>query len=178
MRRMLLVLKRSPEQEAALQKLLDDQQDKSSPTYHQWLTPEQFGQQFGPSDQDLHSVTSWLQSHGFEIVRTAKGRGVIKFSGTVGQVQEALHISIHKYVVKGEEHWANASDPQIPAAPRGWIRLMGWLAFVCLLGVVGCGGGGSQGTADPGTPLGASTVTVTSTSGSISHNVTFTLTVQ
>lgn len=40
MQRMLLVLKRSPRQEAALAKLLDDQQDKSSPNYHKWLSPE------------------------------------------------------------------------------------------------------------------------------------------
>jgi len=47
MQRMLLVLKRSPEQESALGKLLDDQQDKSSPSYHKWLTPEDFGSNSG-----------------------------------------------------------------------------------------------------------------------------------
>ena len=46
---MLLVLKRSPEQQAALENLLAQQQDKSSPNYHKWLTPEEFGSQFGPS---------------------------------------------------------------------------------------------------------------------------------
>ena len=56
MERMLLVLKRSPEQEDALKKLLDDQQDKSSPDYHQWLTPEQFGQQFGLGNADIQTV--------------------------------------------------------------------------------------------------------------------------
>src|SRR5438477_5903503 len=116
MKRMLLVLKRSPEQEAALRKLLDDQQDKASPNYHKWLTPEQFGRQFGPADQDLQAVTSWLQMHGFQVSQVTKGRTVIEFSGTAAQVQEALHTSIHKFVVNGEEHWANASDPQIPAA--------------------------------------------------------------
>ncbi len=116
MRRMLLVLKRSDEQESALRKLLDDQQDKASPNYHKWLTPEQFGRQFGPADQDLQAVTSWLQMHGFQVSQVTKGRTVIEFSGTAAQVQEALHSSIHKYLVDGEEHWANASDPQIPAA--------------------------------------------------------------
>src|SRR5438034_5782728 len=116
MRRMLLVLKRSDEQESALRKLLDDQQDKASPNYHKWLTPEQFGRQFGPADQDIQAVTSWLQTHGFQIGQVTKGRTVIEFSGTAAQVQEALHTSIHKFVVDGEEHWANASDPQIPAA--------------------------------------------------------------
>src|SRR6266852_5451074 len=114
--RMLLVLKRSDEQESALRKLLDDQQDKASPNYHKWLTPEQFGRQFGPADQDIQAVTSWLQTHGFQIGQVTKGRTVIEFSGTAAQVQEGLHTSIHKFVVNGEEHWANASDPQIPAA--------------------------------------------------------------
>ena len=116
MERMLLVLKRSPEQESALRKLLDDQQDKASPNYHKWMTPEQFGKQFGPADWDMQIVTVWLQSHGFRIGQVAKGRNIIEFSGTAGQVQEALHTSIHKYVVNGKEHWANASDPQIPTA--------------------------------------------------------------
>jgi hypothetical protein len=120
MNRMLLVLRRSPEQEAALEQLLDQQQDQSSPNYHQWLTPQQFGEEFGPADQDIQTVTSWLQSHGFQVTRISNGRTVIEFSGTAGQVQEALHTTIHKYAVPGangiEQHWANSNDPQIPTA--------------------------------------------------------------
>ena len=116
MERMLLVLQRSAEQEAALRKLLDEQQIKSSPNYHMWLTPEQFGQQFGPADADIQAVTDWLTSQGFQVSHVAAGRTVIEFSGTAGQVRQAFHTEIHKFVVNGEEHWANASDPQIPAA--------------------------------------------------------------
>jgi subtilase family serine protease len=116
MERMLLVLQRSAEQEAALRKLLDEQQIKSSPNYHRWLTPEQFGQQFGPVDGDIQAVTDWLASQGFQVSRVAAGRTVIEFSGTAGQVRQAFQMEIHKFVVNGEEHWANASDPQIPAA--------------------------------------------------------------
>jgi len=115
MQRMLLVLKRSDQQETALRKLLDDQQDKNSPNYHRWLTPEQLGAQFGPTDADMQVITSWLQSHGFQVGST-KGRTVLEFSGSASQVQEAFHTTIHKYVVKGEQHWANANDPSIPAA--------------------------------------------------------------
>ncbi len=116
MKRMLLVLKRSPDQERGLLSLLDDQQDKASPNYHQWLTPEKFGKQFGPADRDIQTVTTWLRSHGFEIGRVAKGKNMIEFSGVARQVQEAFHTAIHKYVVNGEEHWANANDPEIPTA--------------------------------------------------------------
>ncbi len=116
MERMQLVLKRSPGQEAALEKLMAEQQDTSSPNYHKWLTPVQFGQEFGPASQDIQTVTSWLTSHGFQINNVSNGRTVIQFSGTAGQVQEALHTPIHKFVVNGEEHWANTSDPSIPSA--------------------------------------------------------------
>jgi hypothetical protein len=115
MQRMLLVLKRSPQQESALDQLLNDQQDKSSPNYHKWLTPDQFGQQFGPTDADLQTITAWLQSHGFQVGST-KGRTTLEFSGSASQVQAAFHTTIHKYIVNGEQHWANASDPQIPSA--------------------------------------------------------------
>jgi hypothetical protein len=115
MDRMLLVLKRSPDQGGALDKLLDDQQDKASPNYHKWLSPEQFGQQFGPSDTDLQTITAWLQSHGFEVGST-KGRTVLEFSGSASQVEETFHTTIHKYIVNGEQHWANSTDPMIPTA--------------------------------------------------------------
>jgi pro-kumamolisin-like protein/Big-like domain-containing protein len=116
LRRMLLLLKRSQDQEAALQKLLDDQQSKPTPNYHAWLTPAQFGQQFGPADADIQTVTNWLQSHGLQINKVSAGRTVIEFSGSAGQVRSAFHTEIHKYVVNGEARMANASDPKIPAA--------------------------------------------------------------
>jgi len=116
MRRMLLMLNRSAEQEAALRALLEDQQTKTSASYRQWLSPEQFGEQFGLADSDLAAVKAWLESHGFQVTAVSKGRTTIEFSGTAGQVREAFHTAIHKYVVNGEEHWANASDPSIPAA--------------------------------------------------------------
>jgi hypothetical protein len=114
--RMLLVLQRSPQQEAALRNLLDEQQAKSSPNYHMWLTPEEFGQQFGPADADIQTLTGWLASQGFEVTQVAAGRTVIEFSGTAGELRQAFHTAIHKYAVNGGEYWANSSDPQIPAA--------------------------------------------------------------
>src|ERR1017187_4109743 len=116
MERMFLVLNRSAEQEAALTRLLQQQQDKSSPNHHKWLTPEQFGEQFGPAPEDLQTVVSWLQSYGFQVARVSRGRGIIEFSGDARHVEQAFHAPIHRYVVNGIEHWANAADPQIPEA--------------------------------------------------------------
>jgi hypothetical protein len=114
--RMLLVLQRSPQQEAALDQLLEQQQDNSSPNYHRWLTPQQFGADFGPAAADVQTITSWLQSHGIQVTRVSNGGIVIEFSGTASQVQGAFHTTIHKYTVNAEQHYANSTDPQIPAA--------------------------------------------------------------
>ena len=116
MERMLLVLKRGPEQEAALQKLLQDQQDKSSPHYRQWLTPEQFAQRFSPAEDDIQKVLAWLRSCGFQNVRPSRSHSIIEFSGTAIQVEQTFGTTIQKFVVNGQDHWANASDPSIPAA--------------------------------------------------------------
>ena len=116
MNRILLLLKRSDEQEAALQDMLAKQQDKSSASFHQWLTPEQFGVQFGPADADIQAVTDWLTRQGFSIGKIYSGKTVIEFSGTAGQVQRAFGTAIHNYQVTGKLYSANSSDPQIPEA--------------------------------------------------------------
>ena len=113
---MRVVLSRSPEQEAALEQFMAQQLDKSSPNYHRWLTPEQFGKLYGPADSDIAAVVAWLQSHGLKIESVPPGRNNIVFSGTVSQVEEALHTSIHSFDDHGEQFLSNTTDPSIPAA--------------------------------------------------------------
>jgi hypothetical protein len=114
--RMLLLLQRSAEQEAALRQLLEDQQNKGSASFHKWLTPQQYGTQFGPADADIQTLTDWLASRGFQEIKVGLGRTTVEFSGNMGQVRNAFHTEIHKFVINGEERHANVSDPQIPAA--------------------------------------------------------------
>jgi hypothetical protein len=114
--RMALLLQRSPEQETALRQLLEQLQDKSSPSYHKWLTPDQFGKQYGPADQDIQAVTDWLTSRGFTGIKVGAGRTIVEFSGNVGQVRSAFQTEIHHFWVNGKMHVANVSNPQIPAA--------------------------------------------------------------
>jgi len=115
MQRMLLVLKRDPAAEAALQKLIAEQQDKTSTNYHAWLTPEQHGERFGATKVDLEKLATWLESHGFVVNRVAQSGLSIEFSGTAGQVKEAFRAPIHSYLIRGKTHFANATDPEIPA---------------------------------------------------------------
>ncbi|HEX4147040.1 MAG TPA: protease pro-enzyme activation domain-containing protein, partial [Pirellulales bacterium] len=116
MQHMLLVLKRSPAQEAALESFMAEQLDASSPNYHHWLSPTEFGQTYGPAQQDINTITKWLGVHGFQVNSVSAGRTTIDFSGNAAQVQGAFHTAIHQYVIKNEQHWANSSDPSIPTA--------------------------------------------------------------
>jgi len=113
---MILTLKLDAAQQAALDWLIAAQHDPASPYYHQWLTPEEYGQRFGVSENDLEEIANWLGSHGLEAVQIAPGRGSVVFSGDAGRVEEAFHTSIHAYRVGGELHHANAQDPEIPDA--------------------------------------------------------------
>lgn len=114
--RLTLLLKRSDAQQQALTKLLAEQQDVSSPNYHRWLTPQEFGARFGVADSDIQQVTAWLESQGFKVDHVANGRGFIEFSGNAQQVASAFHTSMRQYSVNGEAHIANATNLSIPAA--------------------------------------------------------------
>jgi len=116
MQRMILMLTHSDAQEAALNTLLAQQQDKSSPNFHNWLTPTQFGANFGASDADIKTVTDWLTSQGFTVSKVGPGKNYIEFNGTAAQVSTAFQTQIHKFSKDGNTYQANTSDPTIPAA--------------------------------------------------------------
>jgi subtilase family serine protease len=114
--RMLLLLQRSPEQEAALEDFIQAAHTPGNPSYHQWLKPDEFGRLYGPADSDITAVTAWLESHGLTVNRVHAGRLAIEFSGSAGQVSEAFQTQIRRYQVNAQTHLANAADPSVPAA--------------------------------------------------------------
>lgn len=113
---LILVLSRSPQQQAAFDAYVAGEYDQNSPNYHQWLTPQQIGAQFGPAPADVATISGWLASHGFTVDAVTPDNMTIRFSGNAGQVQSAFHTEIHNLMVNGKPHIANMSDPQIPAA--------------------------------------------------------------
>jgi subtilase family serine protease len=113
---MSLVLSRSADQQAAFDAFVASQYDQSSPNFHQWLTPQQIGAQYGPAQADINTISGWLSSHGFAVKSIGADHMTIQFSGTAGQVESAFHTEIHNLNVNGAAHIANMSDPQIPAA--------------------------------------------------------------
>lgn len=114
--RMLLLLRRPPDRELALQQFLQEAHRPGSANYHHWLTPEQFAAEYGAADSEVAAVRRWLEQQGFSVSRVTRGKTAIEFSGTAGQVRSAFHTEIHIYTVKGQKHLANNLNPQVPAA--------------------------------------------------------------
>ena len=111
-----LVFNRTAAQQADLEALLAAQQNPASPLFHQWLTPEQFGARFGMAQADIDRVTGWLQQQGFSIDSVARGRNSIRFSGNVGQVEQAFRTQMHYYKSNGVQHIAPSTVLSVPSA--------------------------------------------------------------
>jgi Pro-kumamolisin, activation domain len=113
---MLLLLKRAPERQREVDRLIENLHDSSSPSFHQWLTARDLGERYGVAEQDRAAIVNWLRSHRFTVnVDYANGL-LIDFSGSAGQVREAFHTEMHNLEVRGVKHIANMGDPQIPVA--------------------------------------------------------------
>jgi subtilase family serine protease len=122
-----LAFRLSAAQQTDLNNLLAQQQQRSSPNYHKWLTPAQFGARFGMSQRDINRVETWLESKGFTVTSVANSRNLITFDGTVAQIESAFDTEIHNYLVDSEIHFANSNNPSVPAALAASVLAVGHL---------------------------------------------------
>ncbi len=109
-----LVIARSPEQQAAFEQLLADQQNPASSDYHHWLSPAEIGERFGLSDADLQTVKAWIQSQGLQVNWVSPSRTFIGFGGAAANVGRAFQTEIHNYNVNGANCISVTSDPIVP----------------------------------------------------------------
>jgi len=109
-------LQPSAAQTAALDQLLTAQTDPTSPSYQQWLTPQQFARQFGPSEDQLTAVTNYLQSQGLTVTSVSPAHTRLTVTGTAGQAQRAFAVDLRFYRVGSTPYFANADQPSLPAA--------------------------------------------------------------
>ena len=116
-----LIFNPTAAQQADLQQLLAAQNDPASSQFHQWLTPEQYADRFGLSQGDLEKITAWAKSQGLTVKNVARSRTFITLGATAAQVQNTLHTTIHRYQVNGVTHFANSTNPSLPADLAGMV---------------------------------------------------------
>ncbi|WP_158882026.1 protease pro-enzyme activation domain-containing protein [Rhodanobacter sp. L36] len=117
MKHLQLVLKRSPLRTAELEAHIAAQHNPQSNQFHQWLTPQQFGDSYGVVDGDVAAITSWLTAQGFTVSGVYPNKMQIDFSGSVAQVNQAFHTQETVYKLKdGTRYLGNDGDISVPVA--------------------------------------------------------------
>ena len=101
--------------------------DPTSPNYHKYLTPAQFADRFGMTQNDIDKIVAWLQSEGFFNITVSNSRNLVSFDGTAAQVESTFSLEMHNYLVNGEVHLANAGEPSVPVALAGSVLSVGHL---------------------------------------------------
>ena len=127
---LLIALNRPPALQAAFDQLLADQQNPASPRFHQWLTPQQIGLQFGASQSDLDALITWITAQGIHLDAVTPARNFVQVSAPAAVIAAAFGTSLHLYQVDTQILQAPAAEPTLPAALAPLIAHIGGLTSV------------------------------------------------
>jgi len=102
--------------QAELDLLLHDLQDPQSSRFHQYLTPEEYTERFGPTQADYDMVVAWAQTNGFEVTGTAPNRRLISIEGDVNTVNRAFNVTMTEYQHPSEDRTFFSADREPSAS--------------------------------------------------------------
>lgn len=106
---------------------LEDLQDKKSPLFHQFLTPQEWSARFGPTEQSEQSVLDWAQSQGLTVTHRYNSRLVVDLEAPAGTIEKALNLVMNSYQLppghglEARVVYSNDRDPSVPAHLGGVI---------------------------------------------------------
>jgi len=110
-----LAFKLSPAQLADREALKRALLDPASPSYHRWLSPEEYAARFGAKPADVERASAWLASQGLEVHGASRLGSRLTFSGIVASIEAAFRAPMHRFEVGGAMHYAMTAPPQVPA---------------------------------------------------------------
>jgi uncharacterized repeat protein (TIGR01451 family) len=103
---------------ADLDTLLKQIYDPASANYHKYLTPEQFTQRFGPTEQDYQALVDFAQASGLEADRQQPNRMLLDVQGAVADIEKAFQVKMRVYQHPKENRTFFAPDVE-PSVPAG-----------------------------------------------------------
>ncbi len=89
----VLALRHQPELENFLQELYDP----TSPSYKQYVTPRQFAERFGASQEDYDALIAFAKANGFKVIGGSLQSRDVQFSAPVANINKAFHITMAVY---------------------------------------------------------------------------------
>jgi subtilase family serine protease len=111
-----------PHNRAQMDQLAEDLYDRNSPNYRHFLTAAQFASRFAPTAAEAKTVREFLESRGLTIVKTDPHNFFFRARGSVGQMEDAFHVVLNNYEVRGEVTRANDRDPYIEGEAASLVR--------------------------------------------------------
>jgi subtilase family serine protease len=114
---MTMIISFEPRNQAEMEKLKADLYDPLSAQYGHWLTPTEFGQRFGRTEEEFNDAVNWLKGQGFVINNAFANRLDISFTGTVDTVQQAFNVQMGQYwdSANNRSFHSNMKPPTLPA---------------------------------------------------------------
>lgn len=104
-----------------LDRLVQQQYQKGSSSYHKWIDQAAFDASFAPTDQAVKAVQNFLAAHDLTVLHVAENNFYVKVQGTVARMQQTFHVSIHNYRLNGQTYRSNTADPSVDNPPAGLI---------------------------------------------------------
>ncbi|MEA2275729.1 MAG: pseudomonalisin [Solirubrobacteraceae bacterium] len=89
--------------------------DRSSPDYHQFLTPTRYAARFGLPASTQRAVRAWLQGAGLTVEHATPVGDYVLASGTVAEVERLTSTTIATYTLGGQTFDANTAPPRVPS---------------------------------------------------------------
>ena len=100
--------------QGALEQLIHDLHDPSSPRFGQFLTPAQFAEAFGPSKADVNAVVQHLKKAGYKVMNTSSNRVLIRARAPVSTVEKSLNLRMNRYKGRTHSFFSAAEEPSLP----------------------------------------------------------------
>jgi subtilase family serine protease len=102
----------------ALTHLIQQLYDPASPHYHQYLTPEQFTEQFGPTEQDYQKVIAFARANGLTVTGMSANRVLLDVSGSVADIEKAFQVTmrIYRHPTEARDFFAPDTEPTVDVA--------------------------------------------------------------
>src|ERR1700683_4380646 len=119
---MRLVLVLPLRNQAEYENLLQEVYDPASLSYRQFLTVEEFTARFGPTPEDYDSVIHFAEANGLTVVGTSRNRLNLDVSGSVENIEHALHVTMGVYQHPAENRTFYAPDRE----PTPFLSVQLW----------------------------------------------------
>jgi hypothetical protein len=103
--------------QAELATLLKQIYDPASPNYHQYFTPEQFAEKFGPTKSDYQALIQFVEKNGLKVTGTHPNRVVLDVAGSVADIENTFQVKIRVYNHPKENRtfFAPDTEPSVEA---------------------------------------------------------------